>query len=225
MLQYNSLKFGNNALCSHRLRTFVTYHLASFEPKINANCSWTTITKHKHTHNYTYIFYILSQCACRCRARCWRTCVAQISCCCVALSCALSCSPTVCYSRTLSECALFVFCCCFKTRFWLLACFVFVFAAVFRIERRHIIMYTIAIMAVVVVVLVIVAVIVIVVAAAGLCENQKTAHQLFLSFFQRIWNLHFAVALGEVASFIGSVAAPILGVQFHHNQTESTQKQ
>lgn len=44
--------------------------------------------------------------------------------------------------------------------------------------RRHIIMYTIAIMAVVVVVLVIVAVIVIVVAAA-LCENQKTAHQLF----------------------------------------------
>lgn len=43
--------------------------------------------------------------------------------------------------------------------------------------RRHIIMYTIAIMAVVVV-LVIVAVIVIVVAAA-LCENQKTAHQLF----------------------------------------------
>lgn len=44
--------------------------------------------------------------------------------------------------------------------------------------RRHIIMYTIAIMAVVVVLLAILAVIVIVVAAA-LCENQKTAHQLF----------------------------------------------
>lgn len=43
-------------------------------------------------------------------------------------------------------------------------------------------MYTIAIMAVVVVVLIIVAVIVIVVAAAGLCENQKTAHQLFFVF-------------------------------------------
>lgn len=80
-------------------------------------------------------------------------------------------------SLSQSALSLFLFF-CFETRFCFSACFVFVFAAVSRTVRRHIIMYTIAIMAVVVVLLAILAVIVIVVAAA-LCENQKTAHQLF----------------------------------------------
>lgn len=81
-------------------------------------------------------------------------------------------------SLSQSALSLLLFFCCFETRFCFSACFVFVFAAVSRTVRRHIIMYTIAIMAVVVIAVVVVAVIVIVVAAA-LCENQKTAHQLF----------------------------------------------
>lgn len=75
-------------------------------------------------------------------------------------------------------------------------------------------MYTIAIMAVVViavVVLVIVAVIVIVVAAA-LCENQKTAHQLF---FLSAAHLKFAnVAFGKLPVLLGQLPRPFGAYNF-----------
>lgn len=126
----------------------------------------------QHTHIITHIFFILCHSV---RAGAERAAGVPALPRSAAASLSYSCSPTARCSLALSECALFVSFFLLRNPFLAFSVFCFRFCSClshsettyYHVYHRHNGC------------LVIVAVIVIVVVAAALCENQKTAHQLF----------------------------------------------